>query len=113
MGLRRYGEGRAFAASGKAFMPMVKHGLKLPDKPVCLANTSSDPIACGRPVAAPETPCVLAQVEFPGMNTLFPARLVDVDPEAASLDWIGMKVKGLFRRLSEFKPTGLCFCPGG
>jgi uncharacterized OB-fold protein len=59
----------------------------------------------------PECPYVLVQVEFPGVDTLFLARLMDVDPNAASLDWIGMKVKGRFRRLSKFKPTDLYFYP--
>ena len=59
----------------------------------------------------PECPYVLVQVEFPGVDTLFLARLVDVDPALASLDWIGMKVKGRFRRLSKFKPTDLYFYP--
>lgn len=58
-----------------------------------------------------ECPYVLVQVEFPGVNTLFLARLVGVDPAEASTDWIGMKVKGRFRRLSKFKPTDVYFCP--
>jgi len=61
----------------------------------------------------PECPYVLVQVEFPGVDTLFLARLLDVDPAAPSLDWIGMKVKGRFRRLSKFKPTDLYFYPAG
>ncbi len=59
----------------------------------------------------PECPYVLVQVEFPGVDTLFLSRLVGVEPEDASLDWIGMKVKGRFRRLSKFKPTDLYFYP--
>jgi hypothetical protein len=59
----------------------------------------------------PETPFVLALIEFPGVDTLFLSRLVGVEPEKASLDWIGMKVKGRFRRLSKFKPTDLYFYP--
>jgi uncharacterized OB-fold protein len=59
----------------------------------------------------PETPYVLVQVEFPEVNTLFLARLIGVDPEQASTDWIGMKVKGRFRRLSKFKPTDIYFYP--
>jgi uncharacterized OB-fold protein len=59
----------------------------------------------------PETPYVLVQVEFPGVNTLFLARLVGVDPEEAGTHWIGMKIKGRFRRLSKFKPTDLYFYP--
>ncbi|MFQ5576420.1 MAG: Zn-ribbon domain-containing OB-fold protein [Anaerolineae bacterium] len=54
---------------------------------------------------------VLAQVEFPGVNTLFLARLIGLDPDDASADWIGMKVKGRFRRLSKFKPTDIYFYP--
>ncbi|MGW8317687.1 MAG: Zn-ribbon domain-containing OB-fold protein [Candidatus Promineifilaceae bacterium] len=59
----------------------------------------------------PETPFVLALIEFPGVNTLFLSRLIGVDPQAANLDWIGMKVKGRFRRLSKFKPTDVYFYP--
>ncbi len=59
----------------------------------------------------PECPYVLALVEFPGVNTLFLARLIDLDPDDAGLDWIGMKVKGRFRRLSKFKPTDVYFYP--
>jgi acetyl-CoA C-acetyltransferase len=52
MGLCRYGEGGPFAASGKAFMPGVDYGLKLPDKPECPVNPSGGLIACGHPVGA-------------------------------------------------------------
>lgn len=59
----------------------------------------------------PETPFVLALIEFPGVDTLFLARLIGVDPDEASIDWIGMKVNGRFRRLSKFKPTDVYFYP--
>jgi len=59
----------------------------------------------------PETPYVLIQVQFPDANTLFLGRLIGVEPEQATLDWIGMKVKGRFRRLSKFKPTDIYFYP--
>jgi len=52
MGLCRYGEGGPFAASGKAFLPNIKYGLKLPDKPICPVNPSGGLIACGHPVGA-------------------------------------------------------------
>ncbi len=52
MGLCRYGEGGVFAASGKAFMPGIEYGLKLPDKPFCPVNPSGGLIACGHPVGA-------------------------------------------------------------
>lgn len=59
----------------------------------------------------PECPFVLALIEFEGVNTLFLTRLTGVDPDAADLDWIGMKVKGRFRRLSKMKPTDVYFYP--
>ena len=52
MGLCRYGEGGPFAASGKAFLPGVDYGLRLPEKPVCPVNPSGGLIACGHPVGA-------------------------------------------------------------
>ncbi len=52
LGLCRYGEGGPFAASGKAFMPEIDYGLKLPDEPVCAVNPSGGLIACGHPVGA-------------------------------------------------------------
>jgi acetyl-CoA C-acetyltransferase len=52
MGLCRYGEGGAFATSGKAFVPGVKYGLKLKEKPICPVNPSGGLIACGHPVGA-------------------------------------------------------------
>ncbi len=59
----------------------------------------------------PETPFVLAMVEFEGANTLFLARLMGVDPNEASLDWIGMKVEARYLRLSQLKPTDVYFVP--
>ncbi len=59
----------------------------------------------------PECPFVLALIAFPGVDTLFLARLIGVDPDEASLEWIGMKVKGRCRRLSKFKPTDIYFYP--
>jgi uncharacterized OB-fold protein len=58
-----------------------------------------------------ETPFILALIEFAGFNTLFLTRLQGVDPNQASLDWIGMKVKPKFKRLSKFKPTDVYFVP--
>lgn len=52
LGLCRYGEGGPFAASGKAFLPDIDYGLKLPDDPVCAVNPSGGLIACGHPVGA-------------------------------------------------------------
>lgn len=52
MGLCRYGEGGAFAASGKAFMPGIDYGLGLPAPPLCPVNPSGGLIACGHPVGA-------------------------------------------------------------
>ena len=52
LGLCRYGEGGAFAASGKAFMPDLEYGLKLAEAPACPVNPSGGLIACGHPVGA-------------------------------------------------------------
>lgn len=59
----------------------------------------------------PECPYVLALIEFEGVNTLFLARLMGVDPAEATIDWIGMKVKPRYRRLSKIKPTDVYFVP--
>ncbi|MGB4782491.1 hypothetical protein [Candidatus Methylomirabilis sp.] len=39
------------------------------------------------------------------------SRLLGVDPLNPSLDWVGMKVRAKFRRLSKFKPTDVYFVP--
>jgi len=59
----------------------------------------------------PETPFVLALIEFEGVNTLFLTRLMGVDPMEASLDWIGMAVQPKFLRNSKLKPTDVYFVP--
>jgi uncharacterized OB-fold protein len=59
----------------------------------------------------PETPFVLALIEFEGVNTLFLSRLLGVDPDRASLDWIGMAVRPRFLRNSKLKPTDVYFVP--
>jgi uncharacterized OB-fold protein len=59
----------------------------------------------------PETPFVLALVEFDGADTLFLTRLMGLDPDAASLDWIGMEVEPRFLRNSKLKPTDVYFVP--
>jgi uncharacterized OB-fold protein len=59
----------------------------------------------------PETPFVLALIEFKGVNTLFLSRLLGVDPNQASLDWIGMRVQPRFLRNSKLKPTDVYFVP--
>jgi uncharacterized OB-fold protein len=57
----------------------------------------------------PECPYVLIQVEFEECDTLFLGRLVGVDPEDASIDWIGKKVRGRFLRNAKLKPTDIYF----
>jgi hypothetical protein len=59
----------------------------------------------------PETPFVLALVEFEGVNTLLLTRLMGVDPEQPSLDWIGKRVRPRFLRNSKLKPTDVYFIP--
>ena len=52
LGLCRYGEGGALAASGKTFMPGIDYGMPLKEKPICPVNPSGGLIACGHPVGA-------------------------------------------------------------
>lgn len=59
----------------------------------------------------PECPFVLALIEFAGADTLFLTRLMGVDPEHPSLDWIGMKVQARYLRNSQLKPTDVYFVP--
>jgi len=59
----------------------------------------------------PETPFVLALVEFQGVNTLLLTRMMGVDPNQASLDWIDMEIKPKFLRNSKLKPTDVYFVP--
>ena len=59
----------------------------------------------------PETPYILALIEFEGVNTLLLTRLVGMDPMEATLDWIGMKVEPKFLRNSKLKPTDVYFSP--
>ncbi len=59
----------------------------------------------------PETPFVLALVEFESVNTLLLTRLMGLDPAQATLDWIGMQVKPQFLRNSKLKPTDVYFTP--
>lgn len=65
----------------------------------------------GSEVFLPQTPFILIMVEWPEVDSLFLARLVGMDTDAASTDWIGMKVKAQFRRNSKFDPTDVYFVP--
>lgn len=58
-----------------------------------------------------ETPFVLIQVQFEGVDTLLLSRLMGVDPLEANLDWIGMKLKPQYIRNSKLKPTDIYFVP--
>ena len=42
---------------------------------------------------------------------VYTTRLLGVDPNHASLDWIGMKVKAKYLRNSKLKPTDVYFVP--
>lgn len=59
----------------------------------------------------PETPFILALIEFEGVNTLLLTRLMGLDPQEASLDWVGMPVQPRFLRNSKLKPTDVYFVP--
>ena len=57
----------------------------------------------------PECPFVLIQVDFEACDTLFMGRLMGIDPDDASIDWIGKKVKGRYLRNTKLKPTDIYF----
>jgi uncharacterized OB-fold protein len=59
----------------------------------------------------PECPFVLALIEFEGADTLFLGRLIGVDPNSPTLNWIGRRVGLRFRRNSKLKPTDVYFYP--
>jgi uncharacterized OB-fold protein len=59
----------------------------------------------------PETPFILALIEFEGADTLFLTRLLGLDPDDAGLHWIGMKVQARFLRNAKLKPTDVYFVP--
>ncbi len=59
----------------------------------------------------PETPFILALIEFEDVNTLFLTRLMGLDPLAANMNWIGMEVVPRFLRNSKLKPTDVYFIP--
>jgi hypothetical protein len=59
----------------------------------------------------PETPFVLALIEIEGVNTLLLTRLMGIDPQKPSLDWIGMAVRPRFLRNSKLKPTDIYYIP--
>jgi uncharacterized OB-fold protein len=59
----------------------------------------------------PETPFVLALVEYDGVDTLFLTRIMGVDLDDVSLDWIGREVTPRFLRNSKLKPTDVYFVP--
>ena len=58
-----------------------------------------------------ETPFVLALIEFPSFDTLFLTRIIGLNPNQPSLDWVGMDVKAKFVRNSKFNPTDVYFVP--
>jgi len=60
-----------------------------------------------------ETPYILALIEFDEVNTLLLTRMMDLDPEDVSLDWIGMEVAPKFLRNAKLKPTDVYFVPKG
>jgi uncharacterized OB-fold protein len=57
----------------------------------------------------PECPFSLILVEFEGVNTLFLARLIGINPDRIR---VGMEVRARFVRNAKFKPTDVYFVPG-
>ncbi len=58
-----------------------------------------------------ETPYILGLIELEGVDTLLLTRILGLDPNEPSLDWIGMKMKAKFRKLSQLNPTDVYFVP--
>ena len=58
-----------------------------------------------------QCPFILGLIEFEGADTLLLTRIVGLDPKAASLDWVGMKVKPEYNDKPETKPTDVWFRP--
>lgn len=56
-----------------------------------------------------ETPFILGLVEFEGVNTLLLTRILGLDPDSATLDWVGKQVSAKFIRKSKLKPTDVYF----
>ena len=53
-----------------------------------------------------------SEAKFSGaVKTVMNALIMGVDPEEATLDWIGMKVKARFLRNAKLKPTDVYFAP--
>jgi uncharacterized OB-fold protein len=59
----------------------------------------------------PETPFILALIEFEDVDTLLLTRILGLDIDEVSLDWIGMPVEPRFLRNSKLKPTDVYFVP--
>ena len=59
----------------------------------------------------PETPYILALIKFEGIDTLLLTRLMGLNPDEPTLDWIGMQVSPRFLRNSKLKPTDVYFVP--
>ncbi len=58
-----------------------------------------------------QIPYILGLIEFDGVDTLLLSRIIGLEPEEATLDWIGLDVKAKFVRLSKLSPTDVYFVP--
>ena len=58
-----------------------------------------------------QTPFILGLVEFEGVDTLLLTRIIGLDPNKPSLDWIGTNLKAKFVKLPQLKPTDVYFVP--
>ena len=61
--------------------------------------------------ASTERVAATARGLLEGVDTLLLTRLMGVNPDAPSLDWIGMQVRPRFLRNSKLKPTDVYFVP--
>ena len=58
-----------------------------------------------------QTPFILSYIEFDGCDTLLLSRIIGLDPQNPSLEWIGMEVKAKFTKLTQISPLDIYFVP--
>lgn len=58
-----------------------------------------------------QTPFILGYVEFEGVDTLLLTRVLGLDPDEPTIDWIGMDLEAKFVKLPQLKPTDVYFVP--
>lgn len=58
-----------------------------------------------------QTPFILGLIEFAGADTLLLTRVLGLDVNNPSIDWINTKMQAKFVKLPQLKPTDIYFVP--